>query len=80
MKNSKLQTLLITLFGWIIALLVFFPIFWMFLTSFKTEQMAISTPPLFFFEPTLDGYREIMSRVNYMHHMGNSVLIAFEEN
>ena len=77
MKNTKLQTLLITLFGWAIALLVFFPIFWMFLTSFKTEEMAISTPPQFFFTPTLEGYREIMSRVNYMHHMGNSVIIAF---
>ena len=58
MKNTKLQTLLITIFGWAIALLVFFPIFWMFLTSFKTEEMAISTPPQFFFMPTLEGYRE----------------------
>ena len=49
MKNSKFQTLMITIFGWAIALIVFFPIFWMFLTSFKTEEMAISSPPLLFF-------------------------------
>lgn len=77
MKNSKNQTTLITIVGWGIALLVFFPIFWMFLTSFKTEEMAISSPPLWFFEPTLQGYRDIMSRVNYLSHMWNSILIAF---
>ena len=77
MKNSALQTWFITIAGWGIALLVFFPIFWMFLTSFKTEEMAISTPPQWFFEPTLQGYRDIMARVNYMGHMGNSILISF---
>lgn len=76
MKNSKNQTLLITIIGWLIAALVFFPIFWMFLTSFKTEEMAISTPPLFFFTPTFEGYHSIMERVNYLSHMWNSILIA----
>lgn len=77
MKNSTLHTWLLGILGWAIALLIFLPIFWMFLTSLKTEEMAISTPPLLFFEPTLQGYRDIMSRVNYMAHMGNSVLISF---
>jgi sorbitol/mannitol transport system permease protein len=76
MKNSKNQTILITTVGWAIALLIFFPIFWMFLTSFKTEEMAISSPPLWIFEPTLQGYRDIMSRVNYLSHMWNSIFIA----
>jgi len=30
---------------WIVALLIFFPIIWMFMTSFKTEGGAVSLPP-----------------------------------
>ena len=30
---------------WIVALLIFFPIIWMFLTSLKTEGGAVSLPP-----------------------------------
>jgi sorbitol/mannitol transport system permease protein len=33
-------------FAWIAACLFFFPIFWMVLTSFKTEGQAIAVPPL----------------------------------
>ena len=39
------------------ALLMFFPIFWMVLASFKTESQAIETPPVFFFAPTLENYQ-----------------------
>lgn len=76
MKHATRAQVLLSLLGWAIALLVFFPIFWMLLTSFKTEEMAISTPPLWWFEPTLQGYFDIMARVNYLKHMGNSVLIS----
>lgn len=30
---------------WLVALLIFFPIIWMFLTSLKTEGGAVSLPP-----------------------------------
>ena len=31
--------------AWIVSGLFFFPIFWLFLTSFKTELQAIAVPP-----------------------------------
>ena len=34
-----------TAVAWIIGLLIFFPIFWTILTSFKTEAQAINNPP-----------------------------------
>jgi sorbitol/mannitol transport system permease protein len=40
--------------SWVIALIVFFPIIMMLITSFKTEQQAISVPPSFIFEPTVE--------------------------
>jgi sorbitol/mannitol transport system permease protein len=44
--------------AWLIALLFFFPVFWMVLNSFKEEQDA-NTAPKLVFTPTLDRYREV---------------------
>jgi sorbitol/mannitol transport system permease protein len=65
-----------TLLSWFVALAVFFPIFWMVLTSFKTEAGAFAMPPELFFEPTLENYREIIERTNYLHYAWNSVLTS----
>ena len=59
--------------AWLVALLVFFPILWMVLTSFKTELAAFSMPPDFFFVPTLENYAEILERNNYLHFAWNSL-------
>lgn len=63
--------------GWIAAFVFFFPIFWMVLTSFKTEGQAIQIPPLLFFEPTLENYTEINERTDYFQAAFNSVITAF---
>lgn len=65
-----------TVVCWTIALLIFFPIFWMVLTSLKTEIQAISMPPQLFFKPTLDNYIGIFERSNYTRFALNSVVIA----
>ena len=62
--------------AWIVAMIVFFPIFWMVLTSFKTELGAFSMPPELFFRPTLENYREIMERTHYLHYAWNSVVTS----
>jgi sorbitol/mannitol transport system permease protein len=60
--------------AWLIALLLFFPIFWMAITAFKTEQQAYSLT--LFFIPTLDSFREVFARSNYFAFALNSVLIS----
>jgi len=59
--------------AWIVALLFFFPIFWMVLTSFKTELDAIAVPPKLFFEPSFDNYTLIQERTDYFKFAWNSV-------
>ena len=76
-QQRKLKTLLTGLFAWTVALVLFFPIFWMFITSFKTELQAISVPPSIFFEPTLDNFRVVQERSDYIHHAWNSVVTSF---
>jgi sorbitol/mannitol transport system permease protein len=66
-----------TLFAWIIGLLIFFPILWTILTSFKTEAEAIANPPvILFFDWTLENYGVVQERSNYMRFLWNSVIIA----
>ncbi len=60
--------------AWLIALLIFFPIFWMTITAFKTEQQAYV--PSLIFMPTLDSFREVFARSNYFGFALNSVLIS----
>src|SRR3954468_12247095 len=45
--------------AWITGLVFFFPVFWMVLNSFKSEQDANTSPKLFF-HPTLDRYTDVM--------------------
>ena len=60
MKRLKHQSTVAACY--ILAVIFFFPIFWMVLTSFKTELQAISVPPLFFFEPTLENFSIVQER------------------
>ncbi|MBB4121171.1 carbohydrate ABC transporter permease [Martelella radicis] len=71
------KKLAFTLLAWVVALLIFFPILWTVLTSFKTESEAVSSPPSFlFFQWTLENYVEVQARSNYFHHFWNSVAIS----
>ncbi|MGD9295551.1 MAG: carbohydrate ABC transporter permease [Roseobacter sp.] len=66
-----------TLIAWAVGLLIFFPILWTILTSFKTEAQAINDPPIFlFFDWTLENYSVVQERSNYMRFLWNSVIIA----
>ena len=63
--------------AWSVGALIFFPIFWTILTSFKTEAQAINDPPLFlFFDWTLENYAIVQERSDYMRYLWNSVIIA----
>lgn len=63
--------------AWAIGLLIFFPILWTILTSFKTEATAIADPPVFLaFEWTLENYFVVMERSNYARFLWNSIFIA----
>ena len=62
------------LLAWLIAIALFFPIFWMTITAFKTEQQAYI--PTIFFLPTLDSFREVFARSNYFAFAWNSVMIS----
>ncbi len=66
-----------TIAAWFFGFVIFFPILWMFLTSFKTELDAFATPPLFlFFDWTLENYAVVQERSDYFHFAMNSILLS----
>ncbi len=66
-----------TMLAWAVGLLIFFPILWTILTSFKTEGEAIADPPVFlFFNWTLENYSIVQERSDYMRYLTNSIFIA----
>src|ERR1700750_880140 len=71
------QVVVSTIGAWLFGFLVFFPILWMVLASFKTELEAFSIPPSFlFFHWTLENYATVQQRSDYIHHALNSIIIA----
>jgi sorbitol/mannitol transport system permease protein len=77
-KVTTQRKVIMTAIAWALGILIFFPILWTFLTSFKTEADAIASPPQFlFFHWTTENYAEVQSRSNYLSHFMNSVVISF---
>ena len=72
-----LPLILRTIAAWLFTLVLVFPLIWLVLTSFKTELQAIAVPPQLFFTPTLDSFREVNLRSDYLLHAGNSVITSF---
>ena len=62
--------------AWIVGLLFFFPIFWLVLTSFKTDADAVKPEFLLFFTPTLDNYLNMTENYNYWRFATNSVITS----
>lgn len=75
--HSNKTKLIYTALAWGIGILIFFPILWTIITSFKTEAEAISaSPSLFWFNWTLENYQDVLARSPYFLHFGNSIIIA----
>ncbi len=65
-----------TLAAWSVTLLLFFPLAWLILTAFKTELQAIAVPPELIFSPTLESFREVEERSDYLLYAKNSVVTS----
>src|ERR1700722_7694058 len=66
-KKSAGQRIGGTILAWVVAFLIFFPILWTIITSFKSELDAIAMPPKFLFlNWTLENYAEVQQLANYL--------------
>ena len=76
-RVSTTHKLVTTVAAWIVGFVIFFPILWMIIASFKTELEAFAIPPSFlFFHWTTENYAAVQERSDYFHHAINSIVIA----
>ncbi|MBR0738547.1 carbohydrate ABC transporter permease [Bradyrhizobium liaoningense] len=74
---TRRRVVVSTIGAWFFGFLIFFPILWMVLASFKTELEAFAVPPSFlFFHWTTENYATVQERSDYLHHAMNSIIIA----
>jgi sorbitol/mannitol transport system permease protein len=74
---STRRKVVVTSAAWLVAFLIFFPILWMVITSFKTEGDASSLPPKFlFFQWTTENYADILNHSNYLRAALNSIFLS----
>jgi sorbitol/mannitol transport system permease protein len=73
MRSAKAS--LITFITWIIAVTYFFPVLWMFINAFKTENDAASLTPKFIFTPSFEGFQRLMDR-GMASYLTNSILAS----
>src|SRR5256885_178624 len=76
-RTTNTNVAVSTIGAWVVGFIIFFPILWMILTSFKTELDAFSTPPKFlFFHWTTENYGIVQERSDYFLHAMNSIITA----
>ena len=67
MKSQRFANTAMGVLAWVVALLIFFPILWLLLTAFKTEQQAFTVVPNFFFSPTLESFKTALAQGSGAH-------------
>jgi sorbitol/mannitol transport system permease protein len=65
----------LNLLTYAVAFVVFFPVLWTVLASFKTEAQAAAIPPVFIFHATLDNYRAVFD-ADFVRFLENTVWLA----
>ena len=73
-QSSKFSTFGRPVLAWAVGLLFFFPIFWLFMTSLKTDADAVKPEYLLFFTPTLENYLNMTQNYDYWRFATNSVV------
>lgn len=75
-QTSRFSKIAWPTLAWVVALIFFFPIFYMVMTSFKTDADAVKPEFLFRFTPTLENYANMTQNYDYWRFATNSVITS----
>ena len=84
--TSTLERVLRLAAIWIVIIFFMFPIFWIFLMSFQTNETILRVPPSVVFEPTMQNYKALitgrletsagMLEIKFMSNLWNSLFLS----
>ena len=60
--RHRIQSSVWGVVAWLAGIIFVFPVIWMLLTSLKQAKDVTTNPPVWFFTPTLDNFREVFFR------------------
>ncbi len=69
-------TILLNIVALFIILSFLAPIIWIFASSLKTSSQAVSIPPVWFFKPQFEGYKELFLKENFLRYLLNSIEVS----
>jgi len=85
-QTSTLERVIRTVLIVLVLVFFLFPIFWILLMSFQTNDQILRIPPSIVFEPTLDNYLTLITGklqttagnldVAFLRNLGNSLLLS----
>lgn len=73
---KKINYWLANALTYLVALLFFFPVLWMAMNAFKTENEAYQYPPAFVFHPVMTNIEGAFADGKYIHFLGNSLIAS----
>ena len=74
--NRKTRDHLLNAVTMLLSFFMFFPIFWMILSSFKTEEDAFALPPKLIFTPTLENWQVALMGSDFPGFLVNTLIIT----
>ena len=74
--KTRLLNYLMSLQVVVLCIVLFAPIAWMILASFKPRTEITRYPPELFFTPTLDNYTQLFTRTDFLENTLNSFYVA----
>lgn len=74
--KNKLGKITFNLIAILIVFAFMFPYLFMVSSAFKSRMDTFAYPPVFFFSPTLDSFREIFGNINIGFYMKNSLIVS----
>jgi len=77
MKKSAVRNAALWLVAGLLLAVWAFPVLWALLTSFKTERDVLAYPPVWWFEPTLANYYDVIfGRASILPNLWSSIVVA----
>lgn len=78
MKNNKkiIKNIIYYFSALIIIIPVIFPLLWIVMSSFKTQQQITAMPPEWIFTPTIENYKTVFLENDFGKFLINSTIIA----
>lgn len=73
---NVVETILFYLVVLFLLAIFLFVFIWMILTSLKLPRDVTTYPPVWFFNPTLDNYRQVLTKTPLLLYFRNSAIIA----